>query len=148
MPSRAKSWVHIWCFEARLKLKLLDRRRVTATVLHVANMNVVSSSLIGRMVFGRTAGLRSKHAPWVRRRRRPRSGISAGGWYSDELRVCIANTLRGFAAAGARAAESHRDIASPVHFASKDSRGMTKISVSMIFDAGCPVSTIWAMAWK
>jgi len=44
-----KGLVHIWCFEACRKLKLLDSRGVTVDVHHVANVNVVSSNLIARI---------------------------------------------------------------------------------------------------
>ena len=39
--------VHIWCFEEPRKIKSLENRRVTVDVFHVANVNVVSSNLIG-----------------------------------------------------------------------------------------------------
>ena len=53
MPSRAKSWVHIWCLGNCRKLKFLESRGVAVNIFHVANVNVVSSNLIG-MIFEKT----------------------------------------------------------------------------------------------
>ena len=47
MPGRAKSLVHIWCFEACRKLKFLEHSGVTVDIHYVVHVNVVSSNLIG-----------------------------------------------------------------------------------------------------
>jgi hypothetical protein len=47
MLGREKGLVHIWCFATCQKLKFIESRGGTVDVHHVANVNVVSSNLIG-----------------------------------------------------------------------------------------------------